>query len=275
MTVKEENSNKEEGPENNKDDINLFGKIYKNKKTIILLALFLMGISVYIYYYYSGASIATLDSELKPKLNFVILGIYEEEFDNKQEIEPDSILHIELDTEKKELVLNAIPTVFEYNNQNLEEKNINFLLDNLEDIKGINHDYYFIINQQGFVKIIEQLGGIEIKLDEPMKIPELGLYLKRGTNLITGREALNYIRWYEYGDWESRIEREWQVISGIKDKIFQTNSLLDIPEIYSTLHEGLDAIETNLDRKLVMNIFEVLTERDNFKIKYNVIENDQ
>ena len=274
MTVKEENNNKEEGSENNKDDINLFSKIYKYKKIIILLALFLMGIGVYIYYYYSGASIATLDSELKPKLNFVILGIYEEEFDNKQEIEPDSILHIELDTEKKELVLNAIPTVFEYNNQNLEEKNINFLLDNLEDIKGINHDYYFIINQQGFVKIIEQLGGIEIKLDEPMKIPELGLYLKRGTNLITGREALNYIRWYEYGDWESRIEREWQVISGIKDKIFQTNSLLDIPEIYSTLHEGLDAIETNLDRKLVMNIFEVLTERDNFKIKYNVIENN-
>jgi LCP family protein required for cell wall assembly len=143
---------------------------------------------------------------------------------------------------------NKIGHAYAYGGPKLAEQTVSGLL-------GIPIDYYLAVNMDGFKKVIDALGGVDINVDRRMyyydpydkgEVDNDGLIdLKPGMQHMDGNTALEYVRFRhdEMGD-IGRIERQQKfiramladitspsVIARIPDVIRQTNSAFktDIP----------------------------------------------
>jgi LCP family protein required for cell wall assembly len=121
----------------------------------------------------------------------------------------------------------------------------------VEGLLGLSIDYYALIEFSSFEKFIDELGGIEIKVDKKIAVTPIGGHvtnLKKGEHLLPGNMALAYARARnsEGGDFD-RARRQQQVILSIRERILDWNLLPTLvtraPAIYEEISAG---IHTNL-----------------------------
>jgi Transcriptional regulator len=133
-------------------------------------------------------------------------------------------------------------------------------------------NYYFTISYQGFIDLVDKLGGITITREEELNVPDLNLALKQGNNNLSGEEALNYARFYDYTkDEQDRAKRQQEIISAIIDKALQETTLVNIPQMFNTAISTYNSIETNLEYTLVVDLIEFLIKNREISINYGVI----
>jgi LCP family protein required for cell wall assembly len=147
---------------------------------------------------------------------------------------------------------------------------------------GIPINYYAQIDFYAFEKFIDEIGGIDVTVDEELKVDPLGrnpdgssntVYLQPGVNHLNGAVALGFARVrYAAGDDFARAGRQQQVILAIRDRVLSLNMLPTLVtkagDIYKDLAGG---IKTNLtlDQALKLALFAQQISPD--KIKKGVI----
>ncbi len=239
---------------------------------LVIIILALLGFYVYNYFTLFFGE-ANLQDRFNREVNLLVIGQDSEENVDKNTVQSDSIMLVNLSPNDRRLNIIAVPSHKKYKDKNLKEYNKDQLMEIMADISGIKPNYYFVIDYEGFKNIVNLMSGIEIELDEEFKVPELGLYLKEGTNLLSGQEALNYARYYNHNKDElNRISRQKKVINGFSDKVFQKNSLLNIPKLYRTVMETVKNVETNLDYDLAIEAYTFINNSENFNIEYQIME---
>lgn len=249
-----------------------------NKKWIgivIALILLLAGFSLYYFYPQMSSGLAVISDELGENINILVVGMDNRSSVTKGTIEADSIVLVRLEAKDKTLTFNAIPSNIKIDNKPLKKTSLENMPGKIKKLTGIEPEYYFAVGYKGFKKVIDRLSGIKVELKEPLKVPDLGLYLKKGNNILSGKEALNYARWYDYTkDEMDRIKRQQQVLKGVVDKVLQSKTLLNVPKLYNTVVETFQSIDTNLDQSFVSEVFEFLKNRKNIEIKYKIVKNE-
>ncbi len=242
---------------------------------LIIVIVALMGFYVYNYFTLFFGE-ANLQERFNKEVNLLVIGQDNEESVDKNSIQSDSIMLVNLNPNNKELNIITVPSHKDYKDKKLKEYNKDQLMVIMENITGTKPNYYFVIDYKGFKNIVNLMSGIEIELEEEFKVPELGLYLSEGKNLLSGQEALNYARYYNHNKSElNRIARQKKVINGFANKVFQKNSLLNIPKLYRTVMETVKNVETNLDYDLAIEAYTFVNNSDDFNIEYDVIELNQ
>lgn len=218
----------------------------------------------------------TRENGFKREIYLLLIGQDQESNVKEGKVQSDSIILANLLPDQKTLVINAISSHEEYKGKRLLEFNKDQLLNIMNDIIGIVPEYYFVIDYEGFQNIVNFIGGVEVKLEEDFTVPELGLFLKKGANLLSGQEALNYVRYYDANENKlTRINRQEQVVKSLVNKVFQRNTLLDIPTLYRTVVETIKSVQTNLDYNLAVEAYNFIRNSDDFDIEYEVlIKND-
>jgi len=136
----------------------------------------------------------------------------------------------------------------------------------LSDVLDIPIDYYVRVDFQGFVNIVDKLGGLDILVEntlEDFSYPVKGrekaedyasrfehLYIKKGWQKMDGTLALKYARSrHAYGIEGSdfaRGKRQQLVIQAAKEKVLKTNFLLHPKLITGIISELNEHISTNL-----------------------------
>ena len=116
---------------------------------------------------------------------------------------------------------------------------------------GIPLDHYAIVNFQGFVQIVDALGGIDI--DVPRRIYDdrfptddygyMTLIIEPGFQHMDGITALRYARTRHQDSDTERVKRQQLVLLAIREKALTFNALTKIPEVYAAA-EG--SFETDL-----------------------------
>jgi len=208
----------------------------------------------------------------KKEIYLLLIGQDQESNVKEGKVQSDSIILANLISDQKKLVINAISSHDEYKGNRLLEFNKDQLLNIINDIIGIVPGYYFVIDYEGFQNIVNFIGGVEVKLEEDFTVPELGLFLKKGANLLSGQEALNYVRYYDPNENElTRINRQQQVTKSLVTKVFKRNTLLNIPTLYRTVLETIKSVQTNLDYKLAVEAYNFIRNSDDFDIEYEVL----
>src|SRR6056297_567130 len=208
----------------------------------------------------------------KKEIYLLLIGQDQESNVKEGKVQSDSIILANLISDQKKLVINAISSHDEYKGNRLLEFNKDQLLNIINDIIGIVPGYYFVIDYEGFQNIVNFIGGVEVKLEEDFTVPELGLFLKEGANLLSGQEALNYVRYYDPNENElTRINRQQQVTKSLVNKVFKRNTLLNIPTLYRTVLETIKSVQTNLDYKLAVEAYNFIRNSDDFDIEYEVL----
>jgi LCP family protein required for cell wall assembly len=80
--------------------------------------------------------------------------------------------------------------------------------DTISEILGQPIDYYILVDMFGFADIIDAMGGVKIKIDEPIPYGQRGDVLRPGHRTLHGEEALWYGRSRDDGDDYTRMGRQ-------------------------------------------------------------------
>ena len=207
------------------------------------------------------------DSSFSQDLNILFVGLDDEESVAVGTIEADSIMLVKLRPEIGKLQLEHIDEDTNYKGQLLRKYHNGDIQLAVEEITETEIDYYVYVNYQGFEKVIDELGGVKITLNKEVKVPGLGLNLKAGDNLLSGKEALNFVRW-KGSDSMARFERQKLLINSVVTKLKSNNILFNVKELYNTIVEGYNSIETDINPVLAAEIFNYLRENDELELEF-------
>lgn len=118
------------------------------------------------------------------------------------------------------------------------------------DLLGIPIQYYIYTDFQGFIELVDAVGGVDFEVEKDMKYTskadkhEYDIDLKQGMQHLDGEKALMYVRFRHdaLSDF-SRTERQRELLKAIADKMQTTTSIAKLPSI---LNEVNPYIDTNL-----------------------------
>jgi LCP family protein required for cell wall assembly len=68
------------------------------------------------------------------------------------------------------------------------------LVQTVEQATGLRIDHYAEIGFEGFVNVVDAVGGVDMCIPEAMKDPKAGLSIKAGCQRLDGQTALGYVR---------------------------------------------------------------------------------
>ena len=148
------------------------------------------------------------------------------------------------------LRLNSVPT-------NVEKHGINgspdspymTLVNEVSYLVGIRIDYYAAMDLDGFVKLIDTVGGIDVvnpkAIDDPtydwLNGAHHGFKLAAGPQHLSGKQALAYVRSRKSpGDNDfGRSSRQQQVLIELLHKMAQPSQILNLPTLLSTIGSSI------------------------------------
>lgn len=153
---------------------------------------------------------------------------------------------------------------FEYNKINaayklgedyqLPEGGAGLAMETVEGLLGVPIDFYAKVDFNAFKRIVDEIGGVPITLQQPMLLDWMGngnkFWIEPGTYVMPGSYVLAYARTRdaEYGDGDyARGDRQMEVITAIRERVLNLNILPTLvakaPVIYSEISAG---IQTNM-----------------------------
>lgn len=115
----------------------------------------------------------------------------------------------------------------------------------LEDRLGITIDNYIRFRFEGFVNLIDALGGLKIHVDCYLYevYPEEGIFLNLppGEHLLTGEQALSYVRSRRSGGGDlERARRQQRVVWALRKQLVEQNLLPRALALYDALRYSVD-----------------------------------
>lgn len=123
---------------------------------------------------------------------------------------------------------------------------------------GIRPDYYAMTNFQGFVALVNALGGLDVYpdrhfVDECTHPTRVGdhCYVTQGKNYMDGDLALWYVRSRKTTSDYDRERRTQEVFSAIFDRMMTLNFVTKIPEMFEIYSEY---VETNIPLEVILSL---------------------
>ncbi|MGW3562870.1 LCP family protein [Streptomyces sp. NPDC000941] len=117
---------------------------------------------------------------------------------------------------------------------------------------GLHIDHYAEIGFDGFAKIVDSVGGVEIDVPQDMKEKHAGTNLKKGKQTLNGTEALAFVR-QRYGLAGGDLDRtrnQQKFLSALANKAATPSTVLNPFKLYPTMGAGLDSLIVDKDMSL-------------------------
>lgn len=258
-------------------------KRWSTKKKIIVSTIIIFGLLISIlatgYLYirskiYSGLNPTETISETEYKevdgiTNVLLIGTDARTLD--ESARADSIIIATLDNNNKKIKLTSLFRDTLVNIPGYGEGKLNaalayggaeLLIETIRNTYGINLDKYIIINFSGFEAIIDEMGGLELNVEEYM-LEELNKYIgestggndcpvtEAGLQVLNGKQALSYARIRKgVGDEYARTDRQREVLIKVAEKLKETK-----PSKYlGIMNNMLEYIKTNIEPLQALNM---------------------
>jgi len=131
-----------------------------------------------------------------------------------------------------------INAAYAYGGEELMIKTINSFL-------GSEINHYVTMDFEGFIQLIDALGGVDINIERPLVDPKSGANFSAGNHHLTGEQALSYTRSRstELGD-IGRIQRQQQLFKELLKQKLDVRYLSSVPYYFNIL---MDNTRTDLD----------------------------
>ncbi len=229
------------------------------------------------------------------RINILLLGRAGESYPGKNLT--DTIMLASIDTEKHKVGLISLPrdlyitlddehvsakinSLYQYGlNQN---RGTDILKEAVSEITGEPIHYTFILDFDGFEKIIDTFGGVNIEVMRdiydsryPGKNYSYETFeLKKGWQTLDGKTALKYVR-ERHDDPEGdfgRAKRQQQVISALKEKAFANSFLYNFDALLKLLTILGESVKTDATLAEMENFFALSRRIDTQNIETTVID---
>lgn len=248
-----------------------------------LLASLLLGIAAgYIYIKYLenkmhprgalAAAIGKFLSKPAPRepVNFLIIGSDVTPKEDRGRSDTLMILHTDLDKNKGVLI--SIPRDFRVDVPGHDMDKINhaynyggvpLTIQTVESYTGLDIHHYVVVNYDGFVKIIDAIGGMTVDVDERMVDWELGEPIEKGRQRMDGVTALHYVRFRNdpRGDF-TRIERQQKFARALIDESTRILNAFKIPQLINIVANNVETDMTISEMLSLANTVRVLKQEN-------------
>jgi LCP family protein required for cell wall assembly len=100
------------------------------------------------------------------------------------------------------------------------------LVQTVQNATGLPINHYMGIGFGGLVTVVNDVGGVQMCLKEPMKDPKAGLNLKAGCQTLNGDQALGFVRTRAFAEGDLQREQDQRVLlKGILSKMTSAGTL--------------------------------------------------
>ncbi|MBA9087518.1 LCP family protein required for cell wall assembly [Fontibacillus solani] len=120
----------------------------------------------------------------------------------------------------------------------------------VSDLLGIPIQYYVYTDFQGFIELVDAVGGVDFYVEKDMKYTskadnhEYDIDLKKGFQHLDGTTALQYVRFrHDAMSDYTRTERQRNFLTAVAEKMKSTTSIMKLPSILEKMNPYID---TNL-----------------------------
>ncbi|MBU4455111.1 LCP family protein [Patescibacteria group bacterium] len=177
-----------------------------------------------------------------------------------------------------------INAVKSYGDKSKNKNGMELITGVAEEISGLDIQYYAQLDFQGFTKIIDDLGGIDVYLESDINDPSYPnfnngydpLYISKGQHHLDGAAALKVARsrHSKMGDFD-RIQRQQTIIKSAKQKVFEKYENFDILALKEILNSLGDHLKTNVQLKEIPRFYRLAEEIKNHKITAEALDTKQ
>lgn len=181
-----------------------------------------------------------------------------------------------------------INSVYEYvaeNNDDDYELGMEELIKEIEKLVGVDIHYYAKIDFNGFVDIVDAVGGIEV--DVAKEIYDLTypapagsgamfqtFHLDAGVQELDGETALKYARSRHTSSDFDRAARQQQILNALKEKALSLGFLINPVKIKNTIATLADNFKTNLTLSEMLNFAGLASDFDSGSMISAVLNDD-
>lgn len=144
----------------------------------------------------------------------------------------------------------------------------------LQTVRGFLDEpvhYYVTLDYDGFKRIVDMLGGVEVDIDKPMNYsdPYQDLYidLKPGRQRLRGEKALHYVRYRSDGD-INRIHRQQAFLRSVVDEVFDFGAVFKLPRMVREMEKY---VSTNIPAGMVMKLAQLAVAVDRERIELETV----
>ncbi len=183
-------------------------------------------------------ALAEDDEFAKKRVNILVLGIDEREGEPAR---ADTIILASLFPEERQVKLLSIPRdtrllIPGHGNDKINHAHvyggIKLVKSSVEEFTGIPIDYCVETNFQGFINMIDMLGGVSLNVEKKMYKPLENIDLEPGLQTLNGYDSLAYVRYRDDGMGDiGRIGRQQNFIKVLAENTIRTSNVTKIPEL--------------------------------------------
>jgi len=251
-------------------------KKVKEKKVILIIFFILLLVALIFLSKYFGIFPFSSDIISYNRVNILVVGCDEIENHGRA----DTIVLLSISPKTKDVLILSIPRdtrveipgrgmdkinhAYAFGGEKLISKTVSSFLD-------VPIHFYAIADFNGFVNIIDELGGVEIDVEKEMhyvdKAGGVEIHLYPGKQILDGEKSLQYIRFRhdKLGDL-GRIKRQQKLALAVIQKMMKFDSITKIPQI----SEGMKGyMETDIkvqDAIALANLFKGVNQ-EKFKVE--------
>lgn len=158
-----------------------------------------------------------------------------------------------------------------------------YLIDAVEKLLDVKVNYYGKVDYEGFRKIIDTIGPIEVKINNRMDYDDpaqnLHIHFKKGEVVqLDGKKAEEFFRWRKNNDGSGladgdlgRIENQHIFISKVAEKLKSPAIITKLPSMLSIIPKYS---QTNMSAEDIIKYGYTISKIDKSKIKFSTIKGD-
>lgn len=203
----------------------------------------------------AGSNDSKVSTKKKSEINALIVG-------TNQNL-TDTMMYVNYNVETGKVAMMSIPRdtyitneycVGHKLNSLYRGKNTQAFVEQIEELIGVDIDYYLIFDSKMLIDIVDKVGGVEVDVPVRMKYDDptqnLHIDLKKGTQVLNGKQAEQFVRYrkgndgsgYARGDLQ-RTEVQQQFIKNFISTVLSAKNFTKIPDL---INVALDNTDTNI-----------------------------
>jgi LCP family protein required for cell wall assembly len=181
----------------------------------------------------------------KRRINFLVVGVDDVEGTSRS----DTLIVGSLDLDRQDLWLLSIPrdTRVEIGEHGFQKLGHAYAYGGIELVKSlvsklldISIDYHAVLDYEGFEKIVDTMGGVEMDVDTGMfyedKSAGFTIDIEPGIQRLSGKKALEYVRFRSDGDGDiGRIQRQMKFMRAAANQWVNFSLIWKSPSLLQTL----------------------------------------
>ncbi len=148
-----------------------------------------------------------------------------------------------------------------------QKKGFEYIMTTIEQLMGINVDYYCAFNMNVVKELVNAMGGVDYDVD--VEVHMNGRTLSPGFQHLDGQGVLDYCRQRKGSSDIARIDRQQRMLTAILEQLKSTNQIVNLPSIYTAVQ---DNIMTNLSFKQISSLSLVALRMDMSQLSRYTIE---